>query len=85
MNYKLTITSPWAGSGAMDDSYRPRFGEDFAYISWMELSVRPSPDYVADPNLGVLECIVEESVLPLIEAHADYMILSCEEVVNALP
>jgi hypothetical protein len=67
----------------MDDSYRPRFGEDFAFISWRELSVRPSPDYMADPNVGVLECIVTEEVLALIEAHPDYHIMTCEEYVDA--
>lgn len=83
MRYKLTIASPWAGSGTMEDSYRPQFSDDYSYITWQELSVRPSPDYCADPNLGVLICEVEADILTILEADTDYYIISSEEILDA--
>lgn len=83
MRFRLTILSPWMGSGTMEDSYRPQFGDDYTYIAWSELSVRPSPDYCADPNLGTLTCDVTDVELAALEADNDYHILSCEEVLDA--
>lgn len=83
MNYKLTIVSPWIGSGTMEDSYRPQFGDDYTYITWSELSVRPSPDYLAAPNMGTLTCEVNDTILAVLEADSDYLILSVEEVFDA--
>ena len=84
MRYNLTIASPWMGSGTMEDSYRPQFGDDYTYITWSELSVRPSPEYCADPNLGILTCEVDDTVLAVLEADTNYFILTCEEIIDAI-
>lgn len=55
MKYKLTIVSPWVGTGnGHQDPYRPQFCDDYTNAQTMELSVRPSPDYMANPNMGTL-------------------------------
>ena len=84
MQYKITVLSPWVGNGGpMEDSFRPQFGDDYSYVSWAELSVRPCSEYCAAPNMGVIEATVDDIILATLEADSDYYIMTCEEVLNA--
>ena len=84
MKYKCEIVSPWIGSGFFGDAFRSQLQEEYALLGREELSVRPAYDYISNPNIGTMVCIVTADVLATLEADDNYLILSCEEVQDAV-
>ena len=86
--WKVLIVTPWIGSGIGDDVHRAKLSVDHPLPSGMECSGsdvtgQPAAGLIPNPNLFVVLVTATPEYIAEIEADANYLVLSAEEIPDA--
>ena len=98
MLYQFEVITPWVGYAddpspepsnhpKLQDDYPHRFNPDGSVAQegirkWEDTTNQDAANIVPDPNLYVIKCEADETVLDLIEANPDYAVLWSQEIVE---
>ena len=85
MQYKLVILTTWTGDGlSTETANRPMLGDTYALQSMSDITGQPSANLHPDPNQYVVEAVADEATYLLIDADADYFVISVDEIEEAV-
>ena len=77
--YRARIVTPWIGTGAEDDSYRPAVA-DAHVIGWADVTGQPTEALTPSPNAYSIEATLDADTLAAIETDGVYPVLWSEEI-----
>ena len=84
-DYEAEVTTPWTGTGTMEDSNRPLIGDTYSLKKWEDTTGQPAENLQPDPNIYIIKIQCTEEVLNQIEADENYTVLWSEEVQEDTP
>ena len=74
------ISTQWVGTGADEDSNRPRLGDDYDINKWEDVTGQPSENLRPEPNNYVVKVEAETYVMDQIASDSNYYIYWREQV-----
>lgn len=82
---KIFVTTPWVEADPSSESPRlksnhPRFSEDYPAVGWTDATAQLAENLVPDPNLYVIEALVDDATLAQIVVDTNYEVLTAEEI-----
>jgi hypothetical protein len=73
---KLTLITPWTGSGAKGNAYRPQFTEHYPGVGWTDITAQESKNLIPSVNLYILEVECSDAQATTIKADSRYLVLT---------
>ena len=74
------IVTPWIGTGAAGDAFRPQLADDYA-VDWQDITGQQDRQLIPAPNAYTLQVTCDDATLAAIQADANYVVLFFEVVV----
>lgn len=68
---RAQILTPWLGTGAHDDPFRPALAADYP-MAWVDVTGQLVPNLIPVPNALVVEAVMEDAVFAQVQADPGY-------------
>jgi hypothetical protein len=78
MMKRAHVLTPWIGSGAVGNAYRPQLARDYALASCLDATAQPASSILPLPNLHAVEIVCTDAVLAQIAADPHYHLIWSE-------
>lgn len=80
MTKVAAVLTPFVGSGAEEDEYYPQLANDFALISWKDVTGIEAANIIPATNTYQVEIVCTDPVLEAIEADNTYFVIWSENL-----
>ncbi|HNV10662.1 MAG TPA: hypothetical protein PKN27_04935 [Propionibacteriaceae bacterium] len=78
--YQAAVVTPWVGTGAPGNPYRPKLGVEYPLIAWDDITGQSRDQIIPSPNAYTLLVRCDGDTLDTIEDDGDYVVIWTEQL-----